>query len=481
MTKHFLMVSISLMFLFNFNVFAQDFNELDLTIDKLIKTHNIKGIGYVAVRDGKILSAKGIGYANDKHKFDTSSSFYIASNTKAFVGLAMAQLIQKGLIKLDSPITEYIDKKYFPKNLDVNKITVKHLLAHSHGLSNDALNFRTAYSGEYPKNLQKLLKFTKQRDTPISHDFRYSNFGYLLSGIIIENVSGKNWRRYVKENVLAKINMKNTRSKLSKNKKLIVFPYSFASDKPLTLKQNNTLHAAGGLFSNLEDMGKWLAFFTAKDISDESQMRKYQELYQTLLVKKADRIGPFGMVGYGFGWTHGKFFNDNLRLHFGTFSGYMSVMSYMPEKNLGFFVIVNEKEAGLQVSLMLTALYYSLMTKNPAKGQINSLFTNVIKQAYKNYKAKKLTLLKVDEIKGLSGNYESEKYGTLKIRKQGENYKFSLGKNLTSLGYKGKTDNEIVVNFASGLYETLFVEKKDNKISIKYDDYEGTFHSIKKK
>ena len=55
----------------------------------------------VGVKNGEVIYSKGFGYANEAYKMDAKTPIYIASNTKAFVGMAMSKLIESGKLNLD--------------------------------------------------------------------------------------------------------------------------------------------------------------------------------------------------------------------------------------------------------------------------------------------------------------------------------------------------------------------------------------------
>lgn len=472
---YFIILITSLIF---FKTKAQNLKELDSVANSIIDIYKVKGIAIVGVKGNEVIYSKGFGYANDFSKMDNQTPLYIASNTKAFIGLAMSQLVHSGEIHLNDPMLNYIDKKYFPSLLKLEQITIKDLLGHNHGLSNDALTFRTAYSGEYPKNLQKLLKFTSfSSDTnDLKKEYNYGNFGYILAGIIIKNVTGKSWGKYLKNNILTPLNMESTKGYIprgSMNKKMAL-PYTFSSKLPLkSVKSNNTLHAAGGLFSNLDDMGKWLSFIVSPNKARQIDLNNYPEI----LVENQDNFGPLAMIGYGYGWNIGTYLGKKYNYHTGNFPGYASYMSYMPEEKLAFFAFMNEKEDAVKMSVIqLALLYYNIMTESPAKGQINGTFSGIIKRNYEKFNPKNFKIINPNTTKLPLGKFTSQRYGTLKISKSNEGYELSLGKNLKSYAYLGKKANEIVVEFTPGIIEHLFVEyNKKGVPKIKYEDNYGYF------
>jgi CubicO group peptidase (beta-lactamase class C family) len=223
--------ALSVCFLFLNKSYCQFSTELDSSANQIIKKYNIKGIAMVGVQNGEVIYSKGFGYANETYKMDANTPFYIASNTKAFIGMAMAKLIESKKLSLDDSLIKYIERKYFPQSIEIEKVTISDIISHTTGLSNDPLTFRTSSSGEYPENLQELLIHTvySNDSNELKKEFSYSNFGYLLCGIVIENITGKHWKDYLMTEIIPQLNMSNTFPHIPKGnqKDIASQPYNF--------------------------------------------------------------------------------------------------------------------------------------------------------------------------------------------------------------------------------------------------------------
>lgn len=454
---------------------SQDLQGLDSITNHLINTYNIKGFAMIGVKNGDIVYSKGFGSANEKYGMNADTPLYIASNTKAFVGLAMARLIAQGKIKLEDPLIEYIDRTYFPSELQIESITIGDILSHNHGLSNDPMTFRTSSSGEYPENLQELLKFTEyyQKGDSLIKTHHYSNFGYLLSGIVIENITGLHWKDYVTRHVLSPLMMNHTSPYLPEGElaEKMAAPYSSFKEGPLKIvKKNNTMHAAGGLVTNLNDMAHWLRFFTM-DHQDTEIFNEDLNPYFNPLVHTEDSLGPLKIEAYGFGWYQGRLFDQSFNFHTGGFSGHASFMSYMPAKQLGFFIFTNEQSSLFRSALQLVMIYYGLMTNHPGNDKINNMFSQMIQRIYANHTSSNLVALHPATLFIPTGYFYNEKYGTLRIIRKAKNYEIFLGKNLQSTAFQGTLSNEFRAEFVPGRIEQFFVEVDDKDLKIRYDDF----------
>jgi CubicO group peptidase (beta-lactamase class C family) len=118
--------------------------------------------------------------------FKNSTPLSLASVTKPFTSMAIMQLVDSGLLKLNDPIGKYVPEyaKQFPA-IDGNQITIRHLLSHTSGIP--YIGTKQIYSAG-----------TK---------FMYSNYNYRLLASIIEKVSGQSYATYVKENIFFPLDM----------------------------------------------------------------------------------------------------------------------------------------------------------------------------------------------------------------------------------------------------------------------------------
>jgi CubicO group peptidase (beta-lactamase class C family) len=175
-------------------------------------------IGVSVVRDGRPFYAHAWGCAklDPKTPATAATGFYIASTTKAFTGLACAILAVRGLVDLDAPITKYLPGVNMAPPLDAGKLTLRKFLTHTSGISNDAIGFRTAFTGEHTTSqLVELLNLS----TPAPDNFQYDNLGYIVASLVIERVTGHPWQRALDELVFTPLGMKHTTARMSEAKR----------------------------------------------------------------------------------------------------------------------------------------------------------------------------------------------------------------------------------------------------------------------
>jgi CubicO group peptidase (beta-lactamase class C family) len=151
-------------------------------------------------------------------------AFSIASFTKTFTALAVLHLADRGLLKLDDPVSRYLAVRLEREGMNSEPIRVRHLLNHTSGIA-DRGEFRTIA-------LSPPLAIPLQR-YPAGYQFAYSNSGYNLLSRLVYEVSGLNLRDYITEHILRPLEMKD-------------------SVAPKTMK------GSGGMRCSVDDMGNYL-------------------------------------------------------------------------------------------------------------------------------------------------------------------------------------------------------------------------------
>jgi hypothetical protein len=107
------------------------------------------------------------------------------------------------------------------------------------------------------------------------------------------------------------------------------------------------------------------------------------------------------------------------------------------------------------------------------------MISKMTDDVYNNYKKENFNTIDMNITKLPTGTFIHEKYGTLNVIEYENRYELTFGKNLRSIAYKGKKDNEIIVEFVPRSIESFFIEKDGNNIKIKYGEDYGYFYPKK--
>jgi CubicO group peptidase (beta-lactamase class C family) len=233
---------------------------LDGLVPLQIKQADIAGATISVVKDGKLLFAKGYGYADVEKQKPVSAQdtlFRPGSISKLFTWTAIMQLYEQGKLDLDRDVNEYLDYK-IPDAFG-KPITLKNILTHTPGFEEQVKDlFRTDAT---KLNLGEYLKtHIPARIYPPGTVPAYSNYATAVAGYIVERVSGRPFDQYVAENILKPLNM--TRSTFTQPLPADLAPlmsngYRVGSDKAEAFEVVNP-YPAGSLSSSATDMAQFM-------------------------------------------------------------------------------------------------------------------------------------------------------------------------------------------------------------------------------
>jgi D-alanyl-D-alanine carboxypeptidase len=306
--------------------------KVDTYLTNMAELQQVSGAVLVA-KDGVPLFTHAYGLAsksfNVPNQVDTK--FNLGSMNKMFTAIAIAQLVQQGKLSFDDPIGRHLPD--YPNQVVADTVTIHHLLTHTSGLG-DFFD-KAAYSNTAKDRFKAVQSFLPLFvDDPLAFEpgtrFQYSNAGYIVLGLIIEQVSGQSYFDYVRQHIYQPAGMTNTDCyELDWDTPNLAIGYTAAG-------QNNLfLHVVkggppGGGFSTVEDMLKF-------DRALRTHTLLNPTLTDTVLTGKVDMPGaPEIQYGYGFLTTQGQ--DTRVVGHSGGFAGISARFDMYLD--LGYTVVV---------------------------------------------------------------------------------------------------------------------------------------------
>ena len=165
----------------------------------------------LVAKDGLVIYEAAFGQANKDFGIPNNlhTRYNIGSIGKTFTAVGIMQLVENGKLKLSDPLSKYFPDAPFPEK---DRITIYHLLTHTSGLG-DYLEHEE-YLGTLPR-IEKItdvlpLVFDQTPQSPPGKEFSYSNSGFLLLGVIIEQLSGLSYHGYLQEHIFGPSGMTET-------------------------------------------------------------------------------------------------------------------------------------------------------------------------------------------------------------------------------------------------------------------------------
>ncbi|SOE22397.1 CubicO group peptidase, beta-lactamase class C family [Spirosomataceae bacterium TFI 002] len=204
----------------------------DESLDEFIekKRNKIGNIGMQAayLKDGKLAWQKSYGVKNieTNDPVDDKTLFMIASSSKPVTAIAIMRMVEMGQIDLDTDINDYLPFKIHNPNFPSQQITPRMLLSHTSSLNDDWDTLDPLYTlaegGDSPIELQYFVKnyfletgefYNKQTNfhnkAPGAH-WDYCNMGYVILGLIIQEVNKKPFEQYMTEDIFLPLGMNDS-------------------------------------------------------------------------------------------------------------------------------------------------------------------------------------------------------------------------------------------------------------------------------
>ena len=176
----------------------------------------VPGIAVATVDDGEIQVAEaGSAALLEARPVAPDTAFLWFSITKLFTATAIMQLHERGRLDIDAPVRDLLQDEWPVREPVTRPVTARDLLSHSSGLGNPSVWDRARPAGQpYPGIEQQLAELLREHGPRLrarpGTRHRYSNLGYLVLGRMIELADGRDYERYICEEILEVLDMRHT-------------------------------------------------------------------------------------------------------------------------------------------------------------------------------------------------------------------------------------------------------------------------------
>ncbi len=307
-------------------------DELDDLINAELARQEVPGIAIAILRDGKLVREAGYGFANVEHQVPAKPEtiFQSGSVGKMFTAALVLKLAEDGRLSLEDPVHKHLPGT--PPTWE--KITIRHLLTHTSGLSDPyaKLDLQKDYSEEELLAIDGEIPLLFEPGTSWS----YSNMGYHVLGFLCSKVGGKFYGEQLVERVLQPAGMTTARiineSEIIPNRSAGYEKgwRGIRNQKWVAPKLNTT--ADGSLYLTVRDMAAW-------DMSLNGDILLGAE--QKAAMWTPAKLADGSEVPYGFGWQLEPFEGHRAVSHGGSWQGFTTHYLRLPEKRLSVIVLTN--------------------------------------------------------------------------------------------------------------------------------------------
>jgi D-alanyl-D-alanine carboxypeptidase len=328
----------------------------------------VAGFSVAVARGGEVVLAKGYGYADLAERVPASGNtiYRLGSIGKEFTAAAVLRLAEEGELSLEDSITEHLPNYPAPES----RITVRHLLSHTSGLSEGAIGPVLAESGGVGSTRDEIVALFASQPLVFEPGTRwsYSNSGFMLAGLVIESVSGTSYADHMTDAVLRPLGLSDTsycpdeppandrwghgydlqEGNWSRAVRL-GRPPSFLDAAPINM---DVVYSAGALCSTVNDLVRWPALLRSSFLDPAS----FREMSTPTVLTDGTE------VPYGLGLQLREFGTHRALAHGGVINGFIGMLAEFTQDDVTVALLVNthlpsEEQAGQLLTQILRAVF----------------------------------------------------------------------------------------------------------------------------
>jgi CubicO group peptidase (beta-lactamase class C family) len=192
---------------------------IDAWVDGVRTFERVPGISAGIVIDQDLVWDRGYGFSNleAERPADADTIYSICSISKLFTSMGVMQLRDAGKLRLSDPVASHLPWYDIEETFEAaGPATIESLLTHSSGLPRESdFPYWNGPDFPFPTREQMIERLNSQHTLyPAQLNFQYSNLALSLAGEIVQAVSGTPYRKYVESNILAPLELRDTRPEL---------------------------------------------------------------------------------------------------------------------------------------------------------------------------------------------------------------------------------------------------------------------------
>jgi CubicO group peptidase (beta-lactamase class C family) len=410
-------------------------SQIDSLASKDLKLFRVPGMAIGIIKDGKLIYSKGFGVGSllTQKAVDSETLFGIASNTKAFTAAALGLLVDEKKINWDDKVIKYIPEFRLYDPLATQEITIRDLLCHRSGLATGVGDLmHDPDSTDFTVNeIIYNLRYLKPKYS-FRSKFAYDNNLYLVAGEVIARVSKMRWEDFVEQRILRPLGMETSAASYyscGKNTN-IIDPHNLINDSvKVVIRYTSTKDdAAGGIYSNVVDMSKWLLMLINNGKYGENlgkQLLSEKTVKELLSPQIAIAVGKPGtynthFAAYGLGWFLLDAKGYKQVVHTGEDVGMVSEVCMIPELQFGIVVLTNSQSSAIDaITYQIMDSYLDVKNIDEssisfARSNSNELSARRLKDSvYIEVSQKQLTYH--PDIRQFAGAYHDQWFGNVSI------------------------------------------------------------------
>jgi D-alanyl-D-alanine carboxypeptidase len=310
-----------------------------------VKEHRLPGAAVGVVHEGELAWAGGVGFADraSRRPSDPKTLYRIASITKTFTATAVMQLRDAGSLSLDDPALAYLPELAAVQSplAPIESLTIRRLLSHESGLQSEppGTNWSDVlYEHDPTRTLARAAEIVTR--VPVHTQWKYSNLAYQLLGEIVSRLSGTPYPRYIRAKLLRPLGMTATSldplpARLRQRRAVGYEPRFLSDELEVAPEDVSAFGAEGGLWSCVEDLGRWLSC----QLADEPGVVDKKTLDE--MHKPRYLVDDAWTQAWCIGWYARRREDVVWIMHSGGYYGFITNACFEPEEKVGAIALVN--------------------------------------------------------------------------------------------------------------------------------------------
>ncbi len=296
---------------------------------------DVPGASVVVIRDGKVIVRRAYGMADLERRVSAApeTDYRLASVSKQFTAMAVMLLAKDGKLRYDQPVRDFLPE--LPAA--TRAVTVRHVLNHTSGLwdyEDLVPESRTTQLDD--RDVLSLLGSKDSLYFSAGSEYRYSNSGYVLLGMIVSRVSGMTLPQFLRARIFEPLGMQASVAHVEGSDTVARRAFGYSPSGGTFVQTDQSVTSAtlgdGGIYTNMDDMTRWDQALERNTLVDSATMR---------LATTPPQLPAGATTEYGFGWFIDRYRGERRWRHTGETSGFRNAILRFPERRLTIVILTN--------------------------------------------------------------------------------------------------------------------------------------------
>ncbi len=411
-----------------------DVEQLRRTVERERARFSVAGLSVVVVQDREVVLAEGFGLRDIERDLPATPQtlFAIASDSKAFTAALCATFVDEGKLDWDKPVRDVLPWFQLQDPHATELVSVRDLLAHRTGVPrHDAVWF---WGGPTPpqEEIVRRMRYL-QPSAQLRQMWQYNNNCYTTAGYLAGVLAGTDWETALRERLFDPLGMKRTTlgpiTAEATGDFAVPYDDRTGTNEPVPLIGDGSVGPAGGIWSNAEEMSRWVLARLEVPLADGSLLlskNALRELHAPAMVKPTGPLELPGIhsLGYALAADVISYRGHTLVHHGGNLHGFCSNVYLAPDSGHAVVVLANANASGIRSALPL-AIFDELLGLEPEPwGQRLLDLTQTIKAGAKEANAHRSGTAAgrppSRPLADYAGTYSHPAYDVLEVRVEGD-------------------------------------------------------------